>query len=333
MFVLGTITKCDSAAMELRHLVYFVTVAEERNFSRAAERLRVVQSGVSAAIRSLERELGAQLFDRSSQRVTLTDAGTALLPAARATIDAAQAARDAVDEVRGGLRGTLRIGTLISVGFVDLPGLLGQFRAEHPAVDLRLRAAPTGSAGLAQSLLDGELDVAFLSLPGRPPAGLLVRVLVAEPIVAVLPASHRLAGRASVSLADLADEPFVDSPPGYGNRTEVDRGFAAAGLRRRVALEVADIATVARYVRSGLGVALLPRFSAGTGFPAGAAAPAGAPGLPAGAPGDDGLRTLPVTGARLRWTFGVATGSARRPSAAVRALLDLIDAYRVERAG
>ncbi|WP_327003985.1 LysR family transcriptional regulator [Dactylosporangium sp. NBC_01737] len=295
--------------MELRHLVYFVTVAEERNFSRAAERLRVVQSGVSAAIRSLERELGAQLFDRSSQRVALTDAGSALLPAARATIDAAQAARDAVDEVRGGLRGTLRIGTLISVGFVDLPGLLGQFRAEHPAVDLRLRAAPTGSAGLARSLLDGELDVAFLSLAGRPPTGLSVRVLVAEPIVAVLPAAHRLAGRAAVTLADLADEPFVDSPPGYGNRTEVDRGFAAAGLLRRVALEVADIATVAQYVRNGLGVALLPRFSVGTGA---------------------GLRTLPVTGARLRWTFGVATGSARRPSAAVRALLDLVDAHRVQ---
>jgi DNA-binding transcriptional LysR family regulator len=298
--------------MELRHLVYFVTVAEERNFSRAAERLRVVQSGVSAAIRSLERELGTQLFDRSSQRVALTDAGTALLPEARATLDAAQAARDAVDEVRGGLRGTLRIGTLISVPFVDLPGLLGQFRAEHPAVDLRLRAAPTGSAGLARSLLDGELDVAFVSLAGRPPPGLSVRVLVAEPIVAVLPVGHRLAERAAVTLADLADEPFVDSPPGYGNRTEVDRGFAAAGLRRRVALEVADIATVAQYVRNGLGVALLPGFSVQSAA---------------------GLRMLPVSGARLRWTFGVATGSARRPSAAVRALLDLVDAYRVATTG
>ncbi|WP_344504376.1 LysR substrate-binding domain-containing protein [Dactylosporangium maewongense] len=320
--------------MELRHLVYFVTVAEERNFSRAAQRLRVVQSGVSAAIRALERELGTPLFERTSQRVALTDAGTALLPAARATIDAAQAARDAVDEVRGGLRGTVRIGTLISVGFVDLPGLLGQFRAEHPGVDLRMRAAPTGSAGLARALLDGELDVAFVSLAGRPPAGLSVRVLVAEPIVAVLPAGHRLAGagatdlagkssrrpagtasvgpagRASVSLADLVDEPFVDSPPGYGNRTEVDRGFAAAGLQRRVALEVADIATVADYVRNGLGVALIPRFAVGSG---------------------DGLVTLSVTGAGLRWTFGVATASARGPSAAVRALLDMVDAHRLER--
>jgi DNA-binding transcriptional LysR family regulator len=291
--------------MELRHLVYFVTVAEERNFTRAAQRLRVVQSGVSAAVRALERELGAPLFERSSQRVVLTDAGAALLPAARATIDAAQAARDAVDQVRGGLRGTLRIGTLISVGFVDLPGLLGRFRAEHPAVDLRLRAAPSGSAGLAAELLDGELDVAFLSLAGRPPGGLSVRTLAAEPIVAVLPVAHPLAARDRVSLADLADEPFVDSPPGYGNRTEVDRGFAAAGLQRRVALEVADIATVRQYVRESLGVALLPRFSV---------------------PHEPGLRILPVD-ARLRWTFAVATAAARRPSAAVRALLSLVDAF------
>ncbi|GAA2632637.1 LysR family transcriptional regulator [Dactylosporangium fulvum] len=299
--------------MELRHLVYFVTVAEERNFTRASERLRVVQSGVSAAIRALERELGVQLFDRSSQRVALTDAGAALLPAARATIDAAQAARDAVDEVRGGLRGTLRIGTLISVGFVDLPGLLGQFRAEHPGVDLRLRAAPSGSAGLARALMEGELDVAFVSLAGRPPTGLSVRILVAEPIVAVLPSAHHLASRSALALADLADEPFVDSPLGYGNRTEVDRGFAAAGLQRRVALEVADIATVPQYVRNGLGVALIPRFAV----------------PPGDAPPGDGLTVLPVTGTRLRWTFGVATASARRQSAALRALLEMVDAHRL----
>jgi len=308
--------------MELRHLVYFVTVAEERNFTRASQRLRVVQSGVSAAIRALERELGTRLFERSSQRVELTDAGAALLPAARAVIDAAQAARDAVDEVRGGLRGTLRIGTLISVGFVDLPGLLGQFRTEHPGVDLRLRAAPTGSAGLARSLLDGELDVAFLSLSGRAPAGLSLRVLAAEPIVAVLPSGHRLAGRDRVTLADLADEPFVDSPPGYGNRTEVDRGFAAAGLTRRVALEVADIATVQHYVRNGLGVALIPPFSITPGNGSLGTAPPGS-----GGPGA-GLCLMPVAGTRLRWTFGVATAGTRRQSAAVRALLDLVDVHR-----
>ena len=95
--------------VELRHLEYFVAVAEERNFTRAAARLNIVQSAVSAAIKSLERELGAPLLERTSKRVALTDAGLALLPKARATLDAARDAREAVDEVRGGLRGTLRI--------------------------------------------------------------------------------------------------------------------------------------------------------------------------------------------------------------------------------
>ena len=104
-----------------------------------------------------------------------------------------------------------------------------------------------------------------MSLAGRPPAGLSVRVLLAEPIVAVLPVGHRLAGRAAVTLADLADEPFVDSPPGYGNRTEVDPGSPPRGCGGRVALEVADIATVQQYVRNGLGVALIPRFSVTAG--------------------------------------------------------------------
>ena len=101
--------------MELRALDYFVVVAEERNFTRAAARLHVVQSGVSATIKALERELGAELLARTSRRVELTDAGTALLPKARAALEAAQAARDAVDEARGGVRGTLRIGTMTSV--------------------------------------------------------------------------------------------------------------------------------------------------------------------------------------------------------------------------
>src|SRR3954464_8330413 len=120
--------------MELRHFEYFVAVAEERSFTRAAARLHVVQSGVSAVIKSLERELGADLLERTSKRVALTDAGEALLPRARAALEAAQAARDAVGEVRGGLRGTLRIGILNSVAELDIPGLLGTFHRTYPGV-------------------------------------------------------------------------------------------------------------------------------------------------------------------------------------------------------
>jgi DNA-binding transcriptional LysR family regulator len=290
--------------MELRHLEYFVAVAEELNFTRASRRLHVVQSGVSAAIRSLEREMGVTLFDRTSQRVALSDAGAALLPEARATLDAARAAREAVQAVGRGLRGTMSIGSMTSVPVVDLPGLLGHFHREYPGVTIRIRVAPSGSAGLAQALVSGELDVAFLSLPGPPPAGVALRRLAAVPLLLVVRADHPLAGERSVPLARLVDEEFIDFPPGYGNRAVVDRAFAAAGVERRVTVEVHDIAAGAAFVRHGLGVAFLPEFAA---------------------PAAHDLAVLTVSDATLSWSLSVATVSTRRPNAAVRALLDLVD--------
>ena len=122
--------------MELRQLATFVAVAEEGSFTRASDRLHIVQSAVSAGVRRLERELGAALFDRTTHKVELTDAGRALLPEARATLAAAAAARDAVDEVRGGVRGTVVLGTMQAQGMraIDLPGVLADFRNEHPGV-------------------------------------------------------------------------------------------------------------------------------------------------------------------------------------------------------
>src|ERR1700753_1248585 len=137
--------------MELRQLAVFVAVAEEGSFTRAADRLHVVQSAVSAGVRNLERELGASLFDPSAPRVQLTDAGNALLPEARTTLAAATAARDAVDAVRGGIRGTVLLGTMQAQGMraIDVPGLLAEFRQEHPHVEVRIRHAAGGSAEMA----------------------------------------------------------------------------------------------------------------------------------------------------------------------------------------
>ncbi|WP_377273681.1 LysR family transcriptional regulator [Peterkaempfera sp. SMS 1(5)a] len=292
--------------MELRQLEHFIAVAEELSFTRAARRLHVVQSGVSAAIRSLERELGCALFERTSQRVQLTGAGAALLPEARSTLRAAQTARDAVREAQDAVLGTVNVGSMASVEVVDLPGLLGQLHATHRGIDVRLRLATTGSAGLAQSLLTGDLDVAFLSLPERRPAGIDARRLATVPLFPVVPADHPLAKRDDVTLAELANEPFVDFPPGYGNREVVDRAFAAAGLDRRVALEVPDITVGASLVRHGLGVAFLPVFAV---------------------PQTAELRMLSVRGPALRWSIHLGTPSARRPSAAVRALVALVDAH------
>lgn len=286
--------------MELRHLRYFVTVAEELSFTRASARLHVVQSGVSSAIQSLERELGAPLFDRDRHRVSLTDAGLALLPEARATLAAAQAARDAVDEARAGLRGTLTIGTMLSTGLLDLPGTLGRFHQAHPAVTVRLRLAPGGSADLARDVMNGGLDLALLSLAGRPPAGLTVRRLAAEPLVLVCRAGHPLAAGPAPGLSALAGEPFIDFPLGWGIRAVVDRAFAAAGLDRQVLFEAAEFATAAGLVAQGLGIAFLP---------ASAAAEFG-----------DLDRAVPA-GCELVWQIGVATPAGRRSSAAARAFL------------
>ena len=153
--------------MELRHLETFVAVAEERSFSRAAERLHVVQSAVSATIRNLEAEWGVRLFHRTTHRVELSDAGHALLPEARA--DPGQAAADiahAVDEVRGGLRGTIRLGIMqatLGAGGITVAAAISAFRAAHPAVTVTARQG--GSAEQAERVRTGELDVAFLGMP------------------------------------------------------------------------------------------------------------------------------------------------------------------------
>ncbi|MFF5760490.1 LysR family transcriptional regulator [Streptomyces longwoodensis] len=288
--------------MELRQLECFVAVADEANFTRAAARLHVVQSAVSSTIKSLERELGTSLLDRTSKRVFLTDAGAALLPRARATLHAAREAADAVAEVRGGLRGTLRLGTLTSVRLLDLAALLGEFHRRHPGVVLQTSALPSGSQGLVEALLERRLDLAFVSLPGSRPAGIELIDLTSSVLDLVVPAGHPLARRERVSIGDLAGLDFVDSPVGYGNRAVADRAFAAASATRRVAVEITDIGTGVDFVRHGLGVALLPRF---------ALRPAA----------DIVIRT--VHDADLDWPLSLAVPDDHRPGAAARAMIAL----------
>jgi DNA-binding transcriptional LysR family regulator len=301
----------DNQLVELHQLEYFIAVAEELSFTRGARRAHVVQSAVSAAITRLERELNAPLFDRTRRRVVLTDAGTALLPEARATLAAAQSARDAVAAVRGGLRGTVSLGIMLSNGPIDLAAVLGRFHAAHPDVVVHARQAAEGTAAHLRDLRDGGLDVALVALAGSPPAGVVPRPIASEYLV-LLAAPDRaiggrsLAGRASVGLDEVAAEPFIESPPGWGNRTVADRAFAARGLQRTVRFEVTDYQTMVAMVRGGLGVAFMPASSARQ---------------------FTGLTALTVTGADLTWQVSVAVAQGRRLSAAARALLaDLVAA-------
>jgi DNA-binding transcriptional LysR family regulator len=246
--------------VELRQLATFVAVAEEGSFTRAADRLHVVQSAVSAGVRNLEKELGVMLFDRSTHSVKLTDAGRALLPEARATLAAAQAARDAVDEARGGLRGTVVLGTMQAQGMraIDLAGILAAFRAEHPAVEVEIRHVG-GSSDMAHEVRDGRLDLAFVALPGDGPSGLELIPLAREPIMLAIAAGHPLADRSDIELAALRNETLVDLPTGWGIRMAVNRSFASAGVTRTVTYEVNDTATMIDFIRNGLAIGLLPR--------------------------------------------------------------------------
>ena len=289
--------------MDVRQLEYFVAVAEESSFTRAAARVHVVQSAVSAAIKTLERELGTTLLDRNSQRVVLTDAGEALLPKAQAVLDAVTEAKDAVAQVRGGLTGTVRVGTLNAMTLIDLPALLGEFHRRHPGVLVRTNAATTGSVGLVEQLLDRRLDVSFVSLPGEVPDGIVLDELTHSVMDLVVPHDHPLAARTEVSIGELAGLDFIDSPLGYGNRAVVDRAFAAGAVPRRVTLEMSDLYTGVDYVRHGLGIALLPSYVLSD---------------------TTGLATLRVTGADLRWPIGLARPADRAPSAATRALIAVV---------
>ena len=155
--------------MEFRQLEAFVAAADEGGITRAAGRLHIVQSAISASLRRLEAELGTPLFERRARGVVLTDAGRALLPHARAALAAADAGREAVDAIRGGLRGVVRLGIMQSQSppgsRVSVPRLLRDFRDRHPGVELRVGHGAGGSAEMAQQVADGTLDLAFVALP------------------------------------------------------------------------------------------------------------------------------------------------------------------------
>jgi DNA-binding transcriptional LysR family regulator len=243
--------------MELRQLEYFLAVAEERHFTRAAQRVHIVQSGLSASVHALERELGAPLFIRTTRHVELTEEGRALVGEARAVLAAAERARDAVAGVRGLLRGRLSVGTIQSLPVVDLPELLGRFRRRHPDVELRVLQAP--AEGLVEEVRNGRLDLAFVAHPVPLLGGVAHTRVAAEPVLLVCPPGHRFDGRKHVRLADLADETFVEFQPDWATRIIVDEAFAAAGIERRIACEVNDVDTLLDLVVHRLGVTIVPR--------------------------------------------------------------------------
>jgi DNA-binding transcriptional LysR family regulator len=243
--------------MDLRQLEYFVAVAEEQHFTRAALRLHIVQSGLSASIRALEEQLGASLFLRTTRHVTLTQVGRAFLAEARRVLAAAADARRIVEDMRGLRRGRLSIGSIQGLApLLDLPDLLGRFHAAYPEVEIRLISG--GTAPLIEGVRTGELDLAFTQFVGSTPQEVTAWMVACEPLVAACAPGHWLDGRCNVTLPELARETFIELNPEWGTRQLVDQSFRDYQVRRHIAFEVNDLPTQLDLVGHGLGIALMP---------------------------------------------------------------------------
>jgi DNA-binding transcriptional LysR family regulator len=245
--------------MELRHLRYFVAVAEELHFTRAAERLHIAQPPLSQQIRALETELGVQLFERTRRSVALTDAGHALLIRARAMLSVAQALPEELQRVARGEVGQLRIGFSSTLPLTKLlRDVVADHRRSLPGVALNLREMH--SQLQFDSLRRGELDVGLVRYNERAPEGIRLEVLRRDPLRLVVPSSHRFARRKSVAIAECRDEAFIGFPgdAGTGTAPLLKRLCAEAGFEPNIAQEAREATTQIGLVAAGLGIAVLP---------------------------------------------------------------------------
>ncbi|MEU7872781.1 LysR family transcriptional regulator [Dactylosporangium sp. NPDC049140] len=240
---------------ELRQLRYFVAVAEHLSFTTAARELHLAQQSLSQQIAALERTVGARLLDRDTRGTRLTEPGRLFLAEARAVLDAADRAVAVARRAESGELGRLRLGFLASVANYMLPLVVRACREHLP--DVEVSTADTAIDPLVAGLRDGTFDLAFTRPPLVP--DLNTRTLAREPVCAVLPASHRLAGRAAVALAELAGEPWVLTPrsswPPWHDK--YDRDFSAAGFRPDVVQRAATVPNLLGLVAAGVGVTRL----------------------------------------------------------------------------
>jgi LysR family transcriptional regulator, transcription activator of glutamate synthase operon len=247
--------------MELRQLRYLVALAEELNFTRAAEREHVAQPALSQQIRRLEEEVGLALVERTTRHVALTDAGEVLVVRARRMLAELEAAGTELQALRGMDTGHVTIGSMHTMGPIDLSLPLALFHDLHPGVGLTVREQ--SSEEMAEMLRIDEIDLAFLSVTERVEShGLGLHQLVSEELVVLLPLVHPLSGRAEVRMAELADEQFISFRTGARLRELLFAAGREAGFEPRVTLESNESQRIRRLVARGLGVAILPRSDA-----------------------------------------------------------------------
>jgi DNA-binding transcriptional LysR family regulator len=243
--------------MDLRRLSYFVAVAEEGQFTRAAAHLSVAQPAVSAQIRRLEAELGEPLFHRDQRAVRLTAAGEALLPHARAALAAAERCRDTIASLRGMLHGRLEVGV---AGPVDhrFAEALGHFHRAHPALDIAV--SQQQNEPLLEAVARADVDVAIVGIGAQPvPPGVRTRVVATEPLVIAVRNGDPLSSRKTVSLPQLRERAMITLVRGSGLRTLLENACRDAGFAARITAETSDLASLVELAAEGIGVAVLPK--------------------------------------------------------------------------
>ncbi|GIE90073.1 LysR substrate-binding domain-containing protein [Actinoplanes regularis] len=245
--------------MELRHLRSFAALAEELHFGRAAERLHIAQPALSQQVKQLEREFGVELVSRTTRRVELTEAGRRFAEHARAVLGSADRAAAEMALVAAGRAGRVSVGFIGTATYDLLPQATREVHRLLPDIRLELHGELLSPA-LVDGLADGTYDLVVLRPDGAPRPGIDVRVLRAEPLVAVLPDRHPRAAQDCVELADLAAEPFVMHFSGHRSsiHEHVLAACAAAGFQPASIMEVGETATLVVFVAAGLGVALVP---------------------------------------------------------------------------
>jgi DNA-binding transcriptional LysR family regulator len=247
--------------MDLRQLRYLIALAEERHFTRAAAREHIAQPALSQQIRRLEDELDLALVQRTTRRVTITDAGELLVARARRILAEVDAAQTELQALSGIQSGRVIVGALHTMGPIDVSLALATFHERYPGVELTVREQ--SSEELAEMLRVDELDLAFLSVTERIEShGLGLHQLVSEELVAALPQNHRLAARRRIRIAELADEQFISFREGARLRELLTTAARNAGYEPRIKLESNESQRIRRLVSRGLGVAVLPRSDA-----------------------------------------------------------------------
>jgi LysR family hydrogen peroxide-inducible transcriptional activator len=246
----------QACLMEIHQLRYFVAVADEGSFSRASAREHVAQPSLSQQIQKLESEIGERLFDRLPRTVVLTDAGQCLLNFARKILVEIADARQCVDELNREIVGRLAVGAIPTIAPYVLPGLIGKFRDHYPKV--RLETFEDTTENLVRRLDDGEIDIALVSTCGENPT-LELHPLGSEPLSVLLPNQHRLAKKKQIKWSDLKSEKFLLLHEVHCLSQQVHQLLASHHLQPELALQGAQLGTIARMVAARLGVSLVPQ--------------------------------------------------------------------------